>query len=286
MLHAKEPRAVEIIDLAGRLMGTVRRMAGRRVCAKCGASYHVRTKPSKVEGICDSCGTAETYLGQLAQRPLTQQDFDTGCCFGPFPGGGLFWMGNISASGLSVEWYRTKGSGPLSYETLNAYLEENREPTGILYFPALTGMGTPCCRQTFPAAFLGLEPRHDHRDMLRAVVEGLGYQGRLVLEAAGAPELPVLSVGGATESPGWMQRKADILGRQVLTLAQKEATLSGAVTLMVFCQQGGPEAGRFARGMTLGARYAPDPRRQALYEEGYRRYCHWYRVILGGLEKE
>ena len=55
---------------------------------------------------------------------------------------------------------------------------------------------------------------------------------------------------------------------------------------MVFCQQGGPEAGRFARGMTLGARYAPDPRRQALYEEGYRRYCHWYRVILGGLEKE
>ena len=238
------------------------------------------------QGICDSCGTAETYLGQLAQRPLTQQDFDTGCCFGPFPGGGLFWMGNISASGLSVEWYRTKGSGPLSYETLNAYLEENREPTGILYFPALTGMGTPCCRQTFPAAFLGLEPRHDHRDMLRAVVEGLGYQGRLVLEAAGAPELPVLSVGGATESPGWMQRKADILGRQVLTLAQKEATLSGAVTLMVFCQQGGPEAGRFARGMTLGARYTPDPWRQALYEEGYRRYCHWYRVILGGLEKE
>ena len=42
----------------------------------------------------------------------------------------------------------------------------------------------------------------------------------------------------------------------------------------------------FARGMTLGARYTPDPRRQTLYEEGYRRYRHWYRVILGGLEKE
>ena len=32
------------------------RMTGRRVCGKCGASYHVIANPSKVEGICDSCG--------------------------------------------------------------------------------------------------------------------------------------------------------------------------------------------------------------------------------------
>ena len=31
-------------------------MSGRRVCEACGASYHVRTKPSKVEGVCDACG--------------------------------------------------------------------------------------------------------------------------------------------------------------------------------------------------------------------------------------
>ena len=34
------------------------RMTGRRVCAKCGASYHIVANPSKVEGICDSCGGA------------------------------------------------------------------------------------------------------------------------------------------------------------------------------------------------------------------------------------
>ena len=34
----------------------VERMSGRRVCEKCGASYHIRNKKSKVEGICDSCG--------------------------------------------------------------------------------------------------------------------------------------------------------------------------------------------------------------------------------------
>ena len=32
------------------------RMTGRRVCAKCGASYHIVANPPKTEGICDSCG--------------------------------------------------------------------------------------------------------------------------------------------------------------------------------------------------------------------------------------
>ncbi len=34
------------------------RMTGRRVCSKCGASYHVVANPPKTEGICDSCGSA------------------------------------------------------------------------------------------------------------------------------------------------------------------------------------------------------------------------------------
>jgi len=33
------------------------RMTGRRVCGKCGASYHVVANPPKTEGICDSCGS-------------------------------------------------------------------------------------------------------------------------------------------------------------------------------------------------------------------------------------
>jgi len=32
------------------------RISGRRVCEKCGASYHVSYKPTKAEGICDKCG--------------------------------------------------------------------------------------------------------------------------------------------------------------------------------------------------------------------------------------
>ena len=34
------------------------RMTGRRVCTKCGATYHITVNPPKIEGICDHCGDA------------------------------------------------------------------------------------------------------------------------------------------------------------------------------------------------------------------------------------
>ena len=36
------------------------RMSGRRVCTKCGASYHIVSNPTKTEGICDLCGSEVT----------------------------------------------------------------------------------------------------------------------------------------------------------------------------------------------------------------------------------
>ena len=34
----------------------VKRLAGRRVCTNCGATYHVDVQPTKAEGVCDKCG--------------------------------------------------------------------------------------------------------------------------------------------------------------------------------------------------------------------------------------
>lgn len=36
----------------------VQRMVGRRVCPRCGATYHVTMNPPKQDGVCDVCGTA------------------------------------------------------------------------------------------------------------------------------------------------------------------------------------------------------------------------------------
>ena len=44
------------------------RMTGRRVCESCGASYHVKFNPTKVEGICDVCGS------EVVQRKDDRED--------------------------------------------------------------------------------------------------------------------------------------------------------------------------------------------------------------------
>lgn len=40
----------------------IERLTGRRTCTACSAMYHIRFQPSRVEGVCDSCG------GTLVQR--------------------------------------------------------------------------------------------------------------------------------------------------------------------------------------------------------------------------
>jgi len=40
----------------------ISRLSGRRTCKKCGAIFHVRNKPPRIDGICDYCG------GELYQR--------------------------------------------------------------------------------------------------------------------------------------------------------------------------------------------------------------------------
>ncbi len=51
-----------VVDLVVPESEIVKRLSGRRVCPKCGEPYHIDSKKSAVEGICDKCG------GELIRR--------------------------------------------------------------------------------------------------------------------------------------------------------------------------------------------------------------------------
>lgn len=52
----------KVIDIEVPDENIVKRMSGRRVCADCGASYHLDYKKPKKDGVCDNCS------GTLVQR--------------------------------------------------------------------------------------------------------------------------------------------------------------------------------------------------------------------------
>lgn len=55
-LEAKGTKIDHTIDIEVPDEKIIERMAGRRACLSCGATYHIVTVPPKKEGICDICG--------------------------------------------------------------------------------------------------------------------------------------------------------------------------------------------------------------------------------------
>lgn len=63
--QALEDAGIEIdkvLDIEVADEAIIKRMSGRRVCAKCANSYHTEYKRPKADGVCDACG------GELVQR--------------------------------------------------------------------------------------------------------------------------------------------------------------------------------------------------------------------------
>lgn len=185
--------------------------------------------------VLNSMGTAETLVGVVADRPLTKFDFDSNLNFGRHVVNGmLFWMGGPPSSGSAIEWMRTRlGDPPLSYADiarLNA--DAGDEPTGILYYPYLSGSGAPWPEPRMRAAFVGLDDEHTRAHLVKAVLEGTAYEVEAVRRAAeratGVDTDRMQTVGGGTRNHGWMQVKANVSGCRLDVPDVPEAACLGA----------------------------------------------------------
>jgi sugar (pentulose or hexulose) kinase len=236
----------------------------------------------------DSMGTAETLVGTLESRALTNNDYAAGLSFGiHIAKGRYFWMGGQSSSGGSVEWLRgLLGDPELSYAQILSLLEQARPgPTRVLYFPYLAGSGAPLPDSNVRASFIGLAKSHGKGDVLKAVLEGTAYQleamKRSAEELTGGPIDRLLVVGGGTRNPLWLSVKADITGCELSLPGVPEATLLGAALaagigagVYADAEQAveAAAAGIAADGITARTVVPDEARREqyrTLYEQGY-----------------
>ncbi|WP_039653479.1 xylulokinase [Clostridium tyrobutyricum] len=154
-------------------------------------------------------------------------------------------MGVTQSAGLSLKWFRDnfcnyeKESANLIgtdiYEFLNKEASMSKPGCeGLIYLPYLMGERTPHLDPLARGVFFGLTSRHKKNDMLRAIMEGVGYSLKDcmdVINEMGINSNQVRASGGGGKSHLWRQIQADMFNTEVTTVNSNEGPSLGAAIL-------------------------------------------------------
>jgi xylulokinase len=143
---------------------------------------------------------------------------------------------------------------------------------GLIFLPYLTGEAAPHLDPEARGAWFGLTRRHDHRHLARAVIEGVAFAVRGVVEAAealagGAREIRVS--GGASHGRIWLGTLASVLGRRITAAGTGDASARGAALLAVAAATGRDPRALAATWAPPGRPIDPEPKAVARYESQY-----------------
>lgn len=143
---------------------------------------------------------------------------------------------------------------------------------GVFFHPYLAGSVAPHYNNLARAGFFGLSLKTDFGSLARAVMEGVTFEARDIVESFQrfVPQREIIMSGGATKSPLWCQIQADIYGQPTSAMREGECTVIGAAIL------GGVGAGVFGSvkegcdAMLQKVRtYDPDMNNHQIYNELY-----------------
>ncbi|MCL2415201.1 MAG: xylulokinase [Defluviitaleaceae bacterium] len=144
-------------------------------------------------------------------------------------GEGLMWLRSIFASKDNYQ-----GSQKISLDDFDT-LAKSISPGsgGLLFLPYLFGERCPVCDSAARGVFFGLSNTTTQSHMVRAVMEGVGYNIRAMFEMIEsiAPINEIFITGGGAKSPVWVQIIADILGRALNMLNIEEGPAFGAALI-------------------------------------------------------
>jgi xylulokinase len=193
------------------------------------ATFAAGVKPGE---IFDITGTWEMLIG--VTRDLSKISMADLFYIEPHVAKNAWCLIESSISGSMYEWIVDHLGGNWDWVMSEAG-SSKAGANGCTFLPHFAGAVAPRTEPTSLGAFIGLNNSVDRGDMARAVIEGLNYKAREMLEGiqrAMAYEVKEIKAeGGAAKNQLWMQIKADILGVPVLVPDLYEATPLGAAML-------------------------------------------------------
>ncbi|WP_406287317.1 glycerol kinase GlpK [Embleya sp. NBC_00896] len=194
------------------------------------------------------------------------------------PDGSLTYAleGSIFVTGAAVQWLRD-GLGIIGAAGESEPIARTvPDSGGVVFVPALTGLGAPDWDPTARGTILGLTRGTTRAHLVRATLEAIAFEVRDVIDAMTSEaglSLPLLKVdGGASENGLLCELQAAQLGVPVERPRISETTALGAAFLAGLGTGVWASTAELAGTWRLDARYDPGPRDD-------RAHARWRRAV-------
>lgn len=138
--------------------------------------------------------------------------------------------GTVVTAGSSIEWLVDLGLLPKA-EQLDAFAGQVEDSQGVMFVPALQGLGSPYLDPAARGLLLGLTRGTGPAHIARAVLEGVSHRCVDLCENLPLTDDPLRVDGGLARSNLLMTALADYSGRSFLRAAESETTALGAAYL-------------------------------------------------------
>ena len=205
------------------------------------------------------------------------------------------WLigGAINNGGVALSWLRDSlnqacAGQALSFEDILALA--GRAPAGsggLVCLPFFAGERSPNWNLNARAAFFGMSLEHGLPHMARALLEGIGFRFKSLLEVLvdiGLDVEQIVASGGFTQSALWLQTMADVLGRELSVPSWGETSALAAAFWAAFSAGCAGDMEDIRSWVQHDRACRPDPRAAAVYERVYPLYRELYQAVAGSFD--
>jgi glycerol kinase len=227
-------------------------------------------------------GTGSFVLANTGTRIVRSADGLLSTVAWLAPSGELTYAleGSVFVTGSAVQWLRD-GLGLIRSASESEELARSvPDSAGVVFVPALTGLGAPDWDPDARGAIFGLTRGVTAGHLARATLEAIAFEVRDVVDVMGAGTEVLRVDGGASANDLLMQIQADQLQFPVERPVVAETTGLGAAFLAGLGTGVWSSASELAATWLLDRRFEPGARDESAHRrwrEAVRRSMHWAR---------
>lgn len=192
--------------------------------------------------------------------------------------------------GNLLKWFRdnfgqpeqleSEKSGRDVYDLIMDNMADN--PTSLTVLPYFTPTGTPYFDSEVSGIIHGLKLTTTRDQVLRSLLEGVGYEMRLnleILRESGILINEIRAIGGGAKNSKMLQLMADILGVPVVRVKVTEAACMAAAMLACHAYSGEPLEELVKKWVKTERVIEPIPQHKEYYTERFELYKKMYPVM-------